>query len=113
MKSMERIAFQGQLAARMGLITNCYLQQTLGVLLDGLQKSEPNIDSITQIVRDAFAISTKALDQGARAGAFHHLIRRRATMYDTGLSEYRNYTSSIMSYRYQLMVCLVRSLKKT
>lgn len=96
MKSMERIAFQGQLAARMGLITNCYLQQTLGVLLDGLQKSEPNIDSITQIVRDAFAISTKSLDQGARAGAFHHLIRRRATMYDTGLSEYRNYTSSIM-----------------
>ena len=37
MKSVERLAFQGQMAACMGLITTCYTQQALGVLLDSLQ----------------------------------------------------------------------------
>ena len=96
MKSVERLAFQGQMAARMGLITTCYTQQALGVLLDSLQQKEPNIDLAVQNVRDIFALSTKTLDQVARTGASHHLIRRRATMHDTGLSEFKNYTSSIM-----------------
>ena len=31
MKAVERLSFQGQMAARMGLITSCYIQQALGV----------------------------------------------------------------------------------
>ena len=48
------------------------------------------------MVRDIFALSTKTLDQISRTGAFHHLVRRRATMHDTGLSDYKNYASAIM-----------------
>ena len=44
MKAVERLSFQGQMAARMGLITSCYTQQALGVLLDTLQQSEPNLE---------------------------------------------------------------------
>ena len=84
------------MAARMGLITSCYTQQALGVLLDTLQQNEPNLDLAIQTVRDIFALSTKTLDQISRTGAFHHLVRRRATMHDTGLSDYKNYASAIM-----------------
>ena len=38
MKCLEKVAFQGQLAARMGLITSCYTQQALSTLLDILQQ---------------------------------------------------------------------------
>ena len=96
MKAVERLSFQGQMAARMGLITSCYTQQALGVLLDTLQQNEPNLDLAIQTVRDIFALSTKTLDQISRTGAFHHLVRRRATMHDTGLSDYKNYASAIM-----------------
>ncbi|CAC5420875.1 unnamed protein product [Mytilus coruscus] len=67
----------------MGWITTCYLQQASGNLLDILQSDTPNLDSAIQNVRDIFALTTKSLDQTARTGAFHHMIRRRATMYDT------------------------------
>lgn len=89
-KSMERIAFQGQVAARMGLITLCYAQQALGSLLQNLQAKDPNMDEAVQNVRDIFAISTKSMDQMARTGAFHHLLRRKATIADTGLHEYKD-----------------------
>ncbi|CAG2258113.1 unnamed protein product [Mytilus edulis] len=97
LKSLERLAYQGQVAARMGLITTCYLQQASGNLLDNLTSDSPNLDSAIQNVRDIFALSTKSLDQTARTGAFHHMIRRRATMYDTGLNELRDYANTIVT----------------
>ena len=42
-------------------------------------------------------MTTKSLDKVARAGAFHHMSRRKAAVYDTGLDEYKNYASTIMA----------------
>lgn len=89
-KSIEKIAYQGQLASRMGIISVCYAQQALGLLLKNLKSSSPNLDEATQNVRDLFAMSTKSLDQFARSGAFHHLVRRKATVADTGLHEFKD-----------------------
>ena len=83
-KSIEKIAFQGQLAARMGIISLCYAQQALSLLLTDLKNDSPNLDQAVQNVRDIYAISTKSLDQMCRSGAFHQLIRRKATVADTG-----------------------------
>lgn len=96
-KSLEKLAYQGHLAARMGLITTCYLQQAVGNLLDNLEAGKPNLDSAIQNVRDIFALSTKTLDQMARTGSFHHMIRRRATMYDTRLSDLKEYANTIVT----------------
>ena len=95
MRSIERLAFQGHMASRMGMIMCCYSQQAIGSLLDILQQKELNMDLAVQTVRDIFAISTKTLDQIARTGAFNHMIRRKATLYDTGLNELKDYTSTI------------------
>lgn len=89
-KSIEKIAFQGQVASRMGLISVCYSQQALGLLLKNLKSESPNLDQAVQNVRDLFAMSTKTLDQFARAGAFMHLVRRKATVADTGLHEFKD-----------------------
>ena len=89
-KSIEKIAYQGQVASRMGLISVCYLQQALGLLLKNLKSESPNLDEAVQNVRDLFAISTKTLDQFARAGAFMHLVRRKATVADTGLHDFKD-----------------------
>lgn len=89
-KSMERIAYQGQVAARMGIISICYTQQALGNLLNNLKSSSPNLDEAVQNGRDIFAMSTKSLDQMSRTGAFHHLNRRKATIADTGLHEFKD-----------------------
>ncbi|CAC5426473.1 unnamed protein product [Mytilus coruscus] len=97
LKSLAKIAYQGQLAARMGLITSCYTQQALGILLDNLQFDTPNLDGAVQNVRDIFALSTKTFDQMSRTGSFHHMVRRRATMYDTGLSDLKDYANTVMS----------------
>ena len=93
-KSIEKIAFQGQLAARMGIISLSYAQQALGLLLTNLKKDSPNLDLAVQNVRDIFAISTKSLDQMCRSGAFHQLIRRKATVADTGLHEFKDLQKS-------------------
>jgi hypothetical protein len=90
LRSLEKLAYQGQHAARMGLVINIYMQQALSNLLLILQDKKLNIDSAIQCVRDIFAMSTKSLDQTARTGAFHHLIRRRAAMADTGLQDVRD-----------------------
>lgn len=96
MKSLEKIAFQGQTASRMGLIISCYLQQSLGSLLEKLQAKDLNVDAAIQLVKDIFAMSTKQMDQTARAGVFHHMIRRKAVLYDTGLNDCREYGSTVM-----------------
>ena len=84
-KGIEKLAIQGQVASRMGIIAAAYTQQALGTLLETLQQKDVNVDKSVQLVRDIFAMSTKTLDQVARCGAFHHLVHRKATMEDTGL----------------------------
>ena len=88
-KSIEKIAYQGQVASQMALISVCYSQQALGLLLKNLKSESPNLDEAVQNVRDLFAISTKTLDQFARAGAFMHLVHRKATVADTGLHDFK------------------------
>ncbi|MEW8487239.1 MAG: hypothetical protein AB2705_18835 [Candidatus Thiodiazotropha sp.] len=61
-KSMEKIAYQGQVAARMGIISICYALQALGWLLQNLKSSSPNMDEAIQNVRDIFAV-----DEGFRS----------------------------------------------
>ena len=73
------------------------MQQALGSLLEKVKNKDPNMDDIVQTVRDIFAMSTKSLDQTARAGAFHHMVRRKATIFDTGLSDYKEYSSAAAS----------------
>ncbi|KAL4237567.1 hypothetical protein ACF0H5_002281 [Mactra antiquata] len=87
LKDLEKIAYQGQHAARMGIIINVYMQQALGKLLSTLSDKECKIDCAIQCVRDIFAMNAKSLDQAARSGALHHMIRRKAAMADTGLNE--------------------------
>ena len=83
----------------MGLIINAYSQQALGNLMEKLNENEPNMDLIIQMVRDIFAMSVKVMDQTARAGAFHHLIRRKATLVDTGLEDITELKDKFMSLK--------------
>ena len=69
-KSLEKIAYQGQVASCMGIIPVCYTQLALGRLLNNLRGKSPNLDEAVQNVRDIFTMSTKSLDQMSRTGAF-------------------------------------------
>jgi hypothetical protein len=97
MKSVERLAFQGQAAAKMGITATAYIQQALGSLYETLSDKDVNLDRATQQVKDIFAMSTKAVDQVARTGAFHHLIRRKAVMEDTGLNDIKELKTPLLS----------------
>lgn len=90
LKTMEKLAYQGQSAARMNIIINCYIQQALANLKSQLQKPTPNLDGTTQLVQDIFAMTTAALDQSGRVSALFHMIRRKASMYETGLTEVKD-----------------------
>ena len=90
LKEIEKLAFQGQTAARMGIIITLYIQQALASLLTELGSENTNLDRATQTVRDVFAMSTKVLDQLGRTGAFDHYIRRKATMVDMGLDSVKD-----------------------
>ena len=59
---MERLAFQGQTAACMGIIISLYEQLALASLFQELREENPNFDAATQTVRDIFAMSSKVLD---------------------------------------------------
>ena len=48
-----------------------------------------SVDWAVQRVRDAFTITTKALDQFSRTGS-HHIIRRQLAMTDTSLFTQEN-----------------------
>ena len=72
LKSLEKIAYPGQHAARMGIIVNVYIQHAVGNLLTLLQDKSPNMDLAIQCDRDIFAMSNKSLDQTARCGSLHH-----------------------------------------
>lgn len=96
LKAIESVAFQGQMATRLGIISVCYIQQALGSLLNKLQSKDVNIDSTVQSVRDIFAMSTKALDQVGRSGAFHHIIRRKAAVSDSGLNNLKDVQAKVL-----------------
>lgn len=97
LKSVEKLAYQGQVASRMGIVTTAYTQQALATLLENLTQENVNLDKSIQLVRDIFAMSTKSLDQVARAGAFHHLVRRKLTMEDTGLNDIKELKHPLVS----------------
>ena len=89
-KMIEKIAYKGQQSARLGLVIQMYLQQSLGNLLQFIKSEDFDKTKAEQQVKDIFAMSTKALDQVGRAGAFHHIIRRTVAMIDTALYEQNN-----------------------
>ena len=86
-KLVERIAYKGSHAARLGIIIQSYIQQSLGNLLQNLQGESFDKDKAVSQVKDIFSMTTKGLDQIGRAGAFHHIIRRSLAMTDTALYE--------------------------
>ena len=86
-KTIERVAYKGSHAARLGIIIQLYLQQSLGDLLSFVQSDSFDKDSAVKQIKDVFSMATKGLDQLGRAGAFHHIIRRHVAMSDTALYE--------------------------
>ena len=97
MKSIENVAYQGQIAARMGILSIAYIQQALAKLLNDLKEDSVNVDRSIQSVRDIFDMSTKSLDQMGRAGAFHHIIRRKAANSVSGLSSVKDVQNKVAS----------------
>ncbi|XP_078318693.1 uncharacterized protein LOC144620787 [Crassostrea virginica] len=92
-KSIETLAYQGQIAARMGIISLSYMQQALGILLSSISCQDAET---VQAIKDIFSMSVKALDQMGRTGAFHHLIRRKTAAQDTGLYTLKDVHSKII-----------------
>lgn len=86
-KMIEKVAYKGQQAARLGIVMQLYIQQSLGNLVELLQSDSFNKDDGLEQVKNVFAMTTKCLDQIGRAGGFHHIIRRTAAMSDTALYE--------------------------
>ena len=86
-KMVERIAYKGHHAARMGIITQLYVQQSLGKMLQLLQSDDFDKEDFIKQIKDTFAMTTRGLDQFGRTGAFHHIIRRTLAMSDTALYE--------------------------
>ena len=86
-KMVERIAYKGSHAARLGIIIQMYIQQSLGGLLETIQSSTLDKEKAEKQVKDIFSMATKGLDQIGRSGAFHHIIRRSVAMTDTALYE--------------------------
>ena len=86
-RMVEKIAYKGQQAARLGLVMQMYIQQSLGNLLQTVEAEKFDKDKASQLVKDVFAMSTKTLDQIGRSGAFHHITRRAVCMTDTALYE--------------------------
>ena len=86
-KMTEKIAYKGQQAARLGIVMQLYIQQSLGTLVEHLQSEDFDKQNGLDQVKNVFSMTTKCLDQIGRAGAFHHIIRRTAAMTDTALYE--------------------------
>lgn len=96
LRSVENLAYSGQMAARMGIISVSYMQQALGTLLNKLKEKDVKVDDSIQTVRDIFSMSTKALDQVGRTGAFHHMIRRKAAVTESGLNNIKDVQEKIL-----------------
>ncbi|KAH3892310.1 hypothetical protein DPMN_016425 [Dreissena polymorpha] len=87
---VEKTAYRGQQSVYMGIVTQMYMQQALGMPMD-MVTDKPEIE---KKVKDIFAVSTQSLDQFGRAGAFFHIIRRQVTMSETSLYELDSRTIS-------------------
>lgn len=96
-KQIERLGYQGQVASRMNIVAELYMQQALGTLINTLENEDCEKSDICQTVRDLFAISTKSLDQAGRCSAFFQLIRRRAAAQDSGLHKLKDVYSKAQS----------------
>ncbi|CAC5394217.1 unnamed protein product [Mytilus coruscus] len=88
LKSLERLAYQGQVAARMGLITTCYLQQASGNLLDNLQSDTPNLDSAIQNKTDRKQQLAEVLPDTKRVTLGSQLGKRKPTATITSKSTF-------------------------
>ncbi|XP_045165906.2 uncharacterized protein LOC123529589 [Mercenaria mercenaria] len=86
-KMVDKIGYKGQQAARMGMVINMYVQQSLGNLLQYIESEDFEKSQAVQQVKDIYAMSARLLDQVGRTGAFHHISRRAVAMTDTGLYE--------------------------
>ena len=95
LKQIERLAYQGQMAARFGIISVMYIQQSLATLLNSIESDGVSTQSI-KLVRDLFEMSTKSLDQLGRTGAFHHLVRRKAAASDSGLGNLKDIQAKVL-----------------
>jgi len=84
-KMVEKIAYRGQQAAKLGMIIQLYMQQGLASLVENISSQEFDSDICVNKIKDIFSMSTKCLDQISRAGAFHHITRRTVAMSDTSL----------------------------
>ena len=84
---IEKVAYKGQQSARLGIVMQLYIQQSLGNLVEHFQSDNFSKDEGLEQVKNVFSMTTKCLDQIGRAGAFHHIIRRTAAMSDTALYE--------------------------
>ena len=84
------MVFKGQSAAQMVIIVTLYIQQALASILEQLNLDSPNLDSMTQTVRNSFAMSSKGFDQIGRTGAFHHFISQKATINNMGLDNIKD-----------------------
>lgn len=95
LKQIEKLAFQGKVAARMGIISVLYLQNALASLSSSIKSDNTNPD-ILQSVNDIFAISMKSLDQFGRTGAFNHMIRRKAAASESGLNTLKDIQAKVL-----------------
>ncbi len=84
---VEKIAYKGQQAARLGIVMQLYVQQSLGNLIEDLQRDTIDKQKCVSAVKDIFAMSTKGLDQLGRTAALHHVVRWTVSMTDSGLYE--------------------------
>ena len=76
------------MTAKLGISVNLYKQQALRVLLEEPKSENPNIDLAVHTVQDAFAMSTKTLDQLGMMGAYGHIICRNFV--DKGLDSVKD-----------------------
>ena len=84
-KMIEKVAYKGQQSARLGIVMQLYIQQSLDNLVEHFQSDNFSKDEGLEQVKNVFSMTTKCLDQIGRAGAFHRIIRRTAAMSDTAL----------------------------
>ncbi|VDI32325.1 Hypothetical predicted protein [Mytilus galloprovincialis] len=87
LKQIENLAYQGQVASRMGIISVLYMQQTLGTLLERVENENVS-DETCQMVKDLFAISTKSLDQVGRTG--------KAAATESGLNNLKDIQAKVL-----------------
>ncbi|CAG2257578.1 unnamed protein product [Mytilus edulis] len=80
----------------MRIISISYMQQALQCFRHFVGKfSEENC----QLVKDLFAMSTKSLDQVGRAGAFHHMIKRKCAATDAGINNLKDIQAKVLYLR--------------